>query len=93
MNRRMMHLFINIPARDIDILSRIPFSMNTDLQLFLAPYPEDPVFTSSTSAPTSVPTPTPIPTSVPTSVPTSTPAPASTQPGKNEIGKEIGFIT
>ena len=75
-----MHLFINIPARDIDILSRIPFSMNTDLQLFLAPYPEDPVFT-------------PMSTSTPTSAPISTPLPASTQPGKNEIRKEVELIT
>ena len=36
-----MHLLINIPARDIDILILIPFSLNTDLQLFLAPYPEE----------------------------------------------------
>ena len=77
-----MHLFINIPARDIDILSRIPFSMNTDLQLFLAPYPEDPVFTPMSTS-----------TSTSTSAPISTPLPASTQPGKNEIRKEVELIT
>ena len=78
----MMHLFINIPARDIDILSRIPFSMNTDLQLFLAPYPEEPVFTPiSTSAPT--PAPAPAPTPIPTPTPVPTPVPTSTQSGKN----------
>ena len=39
-----MHLLINIPARDIDILILTPFSLNTDLQLFLAPYPEELTF-------------------------------------------------
>lgn len=35
-----MHLFINLPSRDIDTLVATPFSLNTELQRFLAPYPE-----------------------------------------------------
>ena len=38
--RRIMHLFINLPSRDIDTLVATPFSLNTELQRFLAPYPE-----------------------------------------------------
>ena len=38
--RRIMHLFINLPASDIDILIETPFSLNVELQRYLAPYPE-----------------------------------------------------
>ena len=35
-----MHLLINIPPRDIDILILTPFSVNSDLQYFLEQYPK-----------------------------------------------------
>lgn len=38
--RRIMHLFINLPASDIDILVKTPFSLNVELQRYLAPYPD-----------------------------------------------------
>ncbi|KAK8821857.1 hypothetical protein WA556_002302, partial [Blastocystis sp. ATCC 50177/Nand II] len=37
---RIMHLFINLPASDIDILVKTPFSLNVELQRYLAPYPD-----------------------------------------------------
>lgn len=38
--RRIMHLFINLPASDIDTLVKTPFSLNVELQRYLAPYPD-----------------------------------------------------
>lgn len=37
--RRLIHLFINLPASDIQALIQVPFSQNTDLQCFLYYYP------------------------------------------------------
>lgn len=45
--RRIMHLFINLPSKDIDTLVATPFSLNTELQRFLAPYPESVLVASS----------------------------------------------
>lgn len=47
--RRLMHLLINIPPRDIDILILTPFSMNSDLQFFLEQYPKSIITSESTS--------------------------------------------
>ena len=46
---RLMHLLINIPPRDIDILILTPFSMNSDLQFFLEQYPKS-IITSEKGA-------------------------------------------
>ena len=45
-----MHLLINIPPRDIDLLILTPFSMNSDIQYFLAEYPESIITSNDTSA-------------------------------------------
>ena len=44
-----MHLLINIPPRDIDILILTPFSANSDLQYFLEQYPKSIITSESTS--------------------------------------------
>ena len=46
-----MHLLINIPPRDIDLLILTPFSMNSDIQYFLAEYPKSILTTDTTGFP------------------------------------------
>lgn len=36
---QMIHLFMNIPYNDVELLTLTPYSMNTDLTWFLTPYP------------------------------------------------------
>lgn len=36
---RMIHLFMNIPYNDVELLTLTPYSMNADLTWFLTPYP------------------------------------------------------